>query len=195
MSNMFLTKEIAILEEFTNELDTKFTGSQIAKNKSLNQKTTATTLLQLEKQHILKSTTQGRNKLYTFNYDNKELVLPIICAVEQIRTFTFFTRHPYIKAIISEIKPYIKGTGIIFGSYAKGIEKEDSDLDLYILGEVNENKIQEISKMYNKVIDLKIYDRKTHDFLTQEVIKNHIFIKNTEQFVEKMINEKTNMVS
>jgi len=49
----------------------------------------------------------------------------------------------------------------IYGSFAKGKEKEDSDIDLLIIGEVNEDKLIEvISKLEKKLqreINYSIY--------------------------------------
>ncbi|GAH45417.1 unnamed protein product, partial [marine sediment metagenome] len=51
----------------------------------------------------------------------------------------------------------------IYGSFAKGEEREDSDIDLLIIGEVNEDKlIEEIGKLERKLqreINYAIYEK------------------------------------
>lgn len=105
-----------------------------------------------------------------------------------MRTLHFYKKNILIKEIAEKINPLIQGTAVIFGSYAKGIEKNDSDIDILIIGKCNENEINKISNVFNKEISLKIYSKFKKDILTKEVIKNHIIIKNTEQFIEEIIN-------
>ncbi|MDP4039143.1 MAG: nucleotidyltransferase domain-containing protein [Candidatus Pacearchaeota archaeon] len=40
--------------------------------------------------------------------------------------------------------------GIIFGSYVKGLEKEGSDLDIFIVGSYNNDEIKRVSKRINQ---------------------------------------------
>ena len=82
------------------------------------------------------------------------------------------------------MQPLIKGVAVIFGSYAKGIQKDDSDLDVFVVGKADEDAIDKVSKMYKVEISLKIYPKFKKDILTKEVIKDHIILKDVEQFVE-----------
>ena len=156
--------------------------------KNLNQKTTSSFLKDLEKKKILKSKTEGKNKLYSLNLDNKEVVKNFIIAVEHLRIINFYNKNILIKEIVGKIHSQIKGIAIIFGSYAKGVQKKDSDLDLFIIGKCNEKEIDKLSKMYGLEINLKIYPKLEKDILTTEVIKDHLVIKNTEQFIEGIFN-------
>ena len=185
---MLLENQIEIFEEFLKDFKSGLTGSFIAKKKKLKKKTVSTYLNKLQKEHILKSKTQGRNKLYFLN--NKEHTKNFIIAVEHLRTINFYKKKILIKEAIEKIQPYINGIGVIFGSYAKGTEKKDSDLDILIIGTCNENKIEEIEKTYKIDINLKVYPKLKQDILTKEVIKDHIIIKNTEQFIEAILNEQ-----
>ncbi len=187
---MLLINQLKIIEEFLRDLDSKLTGSFIAKKKKLNQKTVANYLNKLEKENILESRTQGKNKLYYFNLQNKEIVKNFIMAVEHLRTINFYQKNILTKEISEKIIPYIKGVAIIFGSYAKNTQKKDSDIDIMVIGKCNEKEIDKISKMYGKEINLKIYPRLIKDILTTEVIKNHIIIKNTEKFIEGILRWK-----
>jgi len=180
---------INILQEFVQDVKVKLTGSYIAKNNNLNQKTVSKYLLKLEKEHFLKSQIDGRNKLFFLNLQNLELVTPFVIATELLRTINFYKKNPLIKEISEKIKPFIVGSAIIFGSYAKNIQKKDSDLDLLIIGKCNEKEIEKISKAYNVEISLKIYSKFEKDILMNEVLKNHIIIKQVESFVEEILNE------
>lgn len=184
---MLLDNQLKIIEEFLRDLDSKLTGSFIAKKKRLNQKTVANYLNRLEKENILESRTQGKNKLYYFNLQNKEIVKNFIMAVEHLRTINFYRKNILAKEISEKIIPLIKGVAIIFGSYAKKTQKEDSDIDIMVIGKCDEKEIDKTSKMYGKEINVKIYPKPINDILTKEVIKNHIVIKNTERFIGEIL--------
>lgn len=185
---MLLNNQIQIFEEFLRDFDVKLTGSFIAKKKNLNQKTVSNYLNKLEKESILRSKTQGKNKLYFLNLGNKEIVKNFIISVEHLRTINFYKKHILIKEIAEKIYKHVKGTAIIFGSYAKNIQKQDSDLDVLIIGKCNEKEINYISKIYKIEISLKIYPKLEQDILTKEAIKDHIIIKNAEQFIGELLN-------
>ncbi|PIN93988.1 hypothetical protein COU54_00745 [Candidatus Pacearchaeota archaeon CG10_big_fil_rev_8_21_14_0_10_31_24] len=185
---MILNINTWIFEEFLGDYSVLLTGSIIAKKKNLNQKTTANYLYALEKEGIIKSKTQGKNKNYFLNLDNKEIVKNYILAVEHIRTLDFYKKNLIIKEISEKINEHMTGSVIIFGSYAKGIQKKDSDLDILVIGKCNEKEIEKIGKTYNIEINLKIYPKLEKDILIKEAVKNHIFIKNPEIIIGELLN-------
>ncbi len=184
---MLLKYHLEIFEEFLGDYSMRLTGSFIAKKKNLNQKTVSNYLGKLEKEGILKSKIEGKNKLYFLNLGNKEIIRHFIIAAEHLRTIKFYKKNLLIKEISEKILPYIKGIAIIFGSYAKNLQEDDSDLDILVIGKANEREISKIADIYNKELNLKIYPRLKKDVLTIEALKNHIIIKNVEQLVEELI--------
>ncbi len=185
---MLLNHQVKIFEEFLRDFKSELTGSFIARKKNLNQKTVANFLNKLENEAILKSRMLGKNKLYSLNFNNKEIVKHFILAVEHLRTIEFYKKNILIKEVSEKIQPYIKGIAVIFGSYAKGTQKRDSDLDLLIIGKCNEPQIEKVSEAYKIEINLNVYPRIKKDVLIKEAIKNHIIIKNAEQFIESVLN-------
>ena len=185
---MILTLNTKIFEEFLGDYSVLLTGSFIAKKKKLNQKTTANYLYILEKEGIIKSKTHGKNKDYFLNLDNKEVVKNYILAIEHIRTLVFYKKNLVVKEISEKINEHINGSAIIFGSYAKGIQKKNSDLDILIIGKCNEKEIEKIGKTYNIELNLKIYPKLEKDLLIKEAVKNHIFIKNHEPIIGELLN-------
>ncbi len=115
---------------------------------------------------------------------------------EQYKKITFLESNNLIKEIVEKIYPEIQGIALIFGSYAKGKNKKESDLDIFIAGKCNEDNISNISKRYNINISLKIYPKNildNPDILTKEVIENHVVIKDIGGFIGG-INEKNKLV-
>ncbi|MBN1377102.1 nucleotidyltransferase domain-containing protein [Candidatus Woesearchaeota archaeon] len=187
-------KRIKTIEPFLKNYNIKLTGSEIAKKQDLNQKSVSLFLRELEKNNILKKTTQGKNKLYCLNIEDIMITKSFISAVENIRTMNFYKEKPLIKEICKKIKKYNKGIMLIFGSYAKRKEKEDSDLDVLIAGKYNKKQIKKISKIYQIEINVKNYSPedfckllKESDFLAEEVIKDHIIVNNTDGFISVLL--------
>lgn len=181
---MILNKQkITMLESFILNTDEKITASQIAKKHNLNQKSVYLFMEELEKEGILTSEMQGKNKLYHLNKSNGELVKQFLCSVEHLRTIYFYQKNPSIKLIIQKILPHITGMAAIFGSYAKNTQKETSDLDIFIAGNYDEKEIASISSTFSVDINIKHQKSLKEDTLTKEIKKNHILIKNTEQFI------------
>lgn len=174
-----------MLQRFTSDTDEKITASQIAKMHSFNQKSVSLFMKELEEQSILRSEIQGKNKLYSLNKENKEPVIQFLCALEHLRTLFFYQSHPNIKVILQKALPHIHGIAAVFGSYAKGTQKDSSDIDLYIAGKYGQDRILEISNTYSSEINIKHQKSFREDTLTREVKKNHIVLKNTEQFIRE----------
>ena len=79
------------------------------------------------------------------------------------------------------------------GAIQKERKKKDSDLDLFIAGTYQEEKIKEISQTYGITISVKKYPIKLfeksirEDILIKEVLEHHILIKGREEFMEKVL--------
>ena len=73
---------------------------------------------------------------------------------------------------------------ILFGSYAKGNPKEDSDIDIYL--ETNNNKIKNKVKELNSKLSIKIGKFDAKSLLIKEIIKNHIIIGGWKIFMKRV---------
>ena len=191
ISNMMLDSlRLQVMEEFLKDYNINLTGSIIARKKNQNQKSVANVLREFEMQGVLKSTTQGKNKLYSLNLDDSQMVVSFISMLEHMRTLDFYNSHPLIKEISKKIIPHCEGPTAIFGSYAKGIQKKGSDLDVFVAGKYDREEIEKISGIYKIEINVKSYPlglfKKSllkKDHLLEEVKKDHILIWNVQQFV------------
>ncbi|MCK4926839.1 MAG: nucleotidyltransferase domain-containing protein [Candidatus Aenigmarchaeota archaeon] len=185
---------LQVLEEFLRNYNISHTGSIIARKKSLNQKSVANVLKEFEMQGVLKSTTQGKNKLYSLNLDDSQMIVSFISMLEYMRALDFYKRQSLIKEISKKIIPYCEGSVAIFGSYAKGTQKKGSDLDVFIVGRYDREEIEKISAIYKIDINVKNYPLelfkksllKKDNFL-EEIKKDHILVKDVQQFVSYMI--------
>lgn len=187
-------RRILILEEFVTNYTPQLTASHIAQKKGLNQKTVANTLHQLEEEHLLRSKTSGKNKLYSLNLDNKANLIQFLSAIEHLRTLIFYEKNPHLKEITTQLLHETQGTVALFGSYADGTQTDESDLDIFISGNYSQKQVTKLSSTYNLTINVKNYPQNLFtqalakkDILLTEVIKKHILLLNIQLFIEQVI--------
>lgn len=186
-------KTVQVMEEFLKDYEAKLTGSDIAKAKKLNQKTVSTLLKELETKAILRNVMQGKNRLYSLNLEDEGNIVLFISAIEHMKALAFYSRHSLIKEAVMKIMPFCDGIVAIFGSYAKGNQKPSSDIDIFIAGIADTKEIDKIGEIYKVDISLKLYPMplfkkslQNKDPLIEELIKSHILLKGTQEFVSSV---------
>ena len=127
-------------------------------------------LSNLEKAGILSSTKQGNlkyfqaNKNCSFFNELKGFILKTVGVVGDLKSS--LEKFPYTKY------------AFIYGSYAKGEEKADSDIDLIIIGDVDldtlDPLISNLEKKFGRTINYVTYDYK--EFLTKKKKKDGFII-------------------
>ena len=182
---------LKILSLYTKGYNKNYYIREIQKMLQISTRTALLTLEDLEKRAILTSTHRG--KIKTYQIKPNILTKEYFVLAETYKKINFLQQHLTIKTIIENIEAHIQGIAFIFGSYAKGIEKKDSDLDLFIVGTCHTEKIKEIAKTYGLTLSIHLYPTKIfeknlkEDILIKEVIENHIIIKGTEDFLNKVV--------
>ena len=182
---------LQVLLLFTNGFNREYYIREVQKLLKISPRTSQLILNDLENKGILESKTKGKIKAYTIKRNS--LSQRYIIFSEQYKAIAFLEKKLIIKEIIEKINPFIEGIGIIFGSYAKDIAKKDSDLDIFVIGKYNKEKIKKVSKTYGIEISIKCYPLKTfeknlaNDILLKEILKNHIIFLNAEQFIKAVL--------
>ena len=182
---------LQVLLLFTNGFNREYYIREVQKLLKISPRTSQLILNDLENKCILESKTKGKIKAYTIKRNS--LSQRYIIFSEQYKAIAFLEKKLIIKEIIEKINPFIEGIGIIFGSYAKDIAKKDSDLDIFVIGKYNKEKIKKVSKTYGIEISIKCYPLKTfeknlaNDILLKEILKNHIIFLNAEQFIKMVL--------
>jgi Nucleotidyltransferase domain. len=93
-------------------------------------------------------------------------------------------RHPELGIIFEEIlEKTDEKLIVLFGSYAKGLAKRDSDIDIYI--ETKSRNLKKVIESIHPKINVKIGTFDTKSPLIKEIIKDHIIIRGIEVFYEK----------
>ncbi|MBN2102341.1 MAG: nucleotidyltransferase domain-containing protein [Candidatus Aenigmarchaeota archaeon] len=183
--------DLKILSLFTKGYDKEYYIREVEKLLDISSRTALVTLAKLEKKGILESKTKGKIKSYALK--KSSLSREFFLLTEQYKKICFLEDNHLIKEILEKTDEYMQGMIIVFGSYAKGIHKDDSDLDLFVVGKFDENKVNEIGRKYGidiniKSYPMKMFEKSIHDdILLKEVSGNHILIKDAEEFVRKVV--------
>ena len=182
---MLLNKnQLIILAEFSQDYSKKIYGRDIAKKHKLNQKTVSNILVRLEKENILKYSTEGKNKYYFLNKFNPN-INEIIKLIEINKKINFLNKHKKIINLFKELEKRTDGALILFGSYAKGNENQDSDLDLFVLGDIK--TVKDLEDMYSvKINTFKSSVINKEETIFREIINNHIILKGEDDFINKI---------
>jgi len=183
--------DLKILILFTNGYNKEYYIREVAKLVNISSRTALLTLSKLEKRGILESRTRGKIKNYKIikSFISREYFI----LTEQYKKISFLEKNHLLKEIFEKIDKHIQGISIIFGSYAKGTQHKNSDIDLFIVGKYDEEMIKNFGKMYGVDINIKSYPLRTfekeiyEDILLKEIVENHVVIKSVEQFVESVL--------
>lgn len=176
-------KPLGILGCFADDYGKRVYGRDVAKKLKMNQKTVSNILNKLETEGILKFSVEGKNKYYYLNKFNPN-IKEIIKLIEIDRKIKFVERHKRIKDLFNKLEERADGILVIFGSYANFSSGKNSDLDVFVLGTVKE--VKDLEHLYNIKINIVEVEKQAfnkNDVLVKEVIKNHVILKGSEEFV------------
>ena len=182
---------LQVLSLFTNGFDKEYYIREVEKILKISPRTAQLILEDLEDKGIIKSKIMGKIKSYKLKIS--DLSKRYLTFVEQYKSVTFMEKNLLVKEVIEKISPFINGIGIIFGSYAKGTFKKESDLDVFVAGDYEKEEIKKASRNLGIEVSVKCYPSKifekniNQDALLREVLKNHIIFKNAELFIEKVL--------
>ena len=125
---------------------------------------------------------EGRNKIYFIK--NSVEARAYLQMTEQYKLINLIKKYPALRGIINRLQKdnRIK-LALIFGSYAKGIPKRVSDIDIFIETE-NINLKKEYSRLDSR-FSIKIGKLVGKQPLVEEIRKNHVLIKGVEKYYEK----------
>ena len=140
-------------------------------------------LNELRQINVLDYKTEGKNHIY---FIKKNLVAKaFILNAENYKLAKTLAKYSILEPIFQDIIEKSQCDLImLFGSYAKGIPKEGSDIDIYI--ETRDAKVKEAIKSIDHSISVKIGKFNKEDLLIREIIKNHVIIHGGEIFYEKL---------
>lgn len=154
----------------------------LAKNLGTSHTTVLRKVEELVKENVLDYKKEGKNKMFSLK---KTLQAKnYIYISENYKANKLLERYPELGIILKEVIPKTDSNLIVlFGSYAKFIAKQDSDIDLFV--ETKDRDLRDKLKQVSNKINLKIGSFDLDNALIKEIIKNHVIIKGIEMFYEK----------
>ena len=182
-----------VMSLFLSDYSNQIHGWEAARELNMNQKTVSNVLSKMEKENILRSRTEGRNKIYRLNLMNPG-IMHVLAMTEEERTLRFRT-DTVLKELIHELIKSNSPMVVVFGSYADGTNKKGSDIDILVLSPFQAD-LSKIEMFYKIKTSIKEYTEeefrealKSGDFLIKEVLRNHVVLYGVDLFVKMVLEE------
>lgn len=171
------------LEVLLSLLKKEMHGRGLAKELKTSLTRIQSVLNELRQDNVLDYKTEGRNHVY---FIKKNLVAKtFIISAENYKLAKTIAKYPILMPIFQDVIEKSKcGLIILFGSYAKGVPKQDSDIDIYI--DTKNIKVKENIQKISDLVSVKIGEFNPDDLLIKEIIKNHVIIRGAEAYYEKI---------
>lgn len=192
--NKLSGSHLKVLGLFTRGFDKEYYIREVQRLLNISTRTAQIVLNDLEKRGVLKSKTRG--KIRTYRLMQSILTKEYLLLAESYKTIKLLEKAYAVKEIADKLLPIIKGIAVVFGSYAKGTQKKDSDLDILVVGSHDFKKAKEISRLYGIQVSIKNYSlnvfkqKLRRDILLKEVIDNHVILSGKEEFIDNMFRWK-----
>jgi predicted nucleotidyltransferase len=156
----------------------------VAKKLGESHSTVLRRLNSLKKENVVDSNVEGKNKIF-FLKDNI-ITKNYIKKAELQKLSNLLRKYPELGILFEDI---LKKTDdkliVLFGSYAKGLAKKDSDIDIYV--ETKNRSVKKAIEDIHSKISVKIGAFDTKSPLIKEIIKDHVIIRGIEVFYDKQI--------
>ena len=154
----------------------------IAKKFNINHMTIVRKIKELAKDNVVDYKEEGKNKTYFLKktVEAKNYVF----SAETYKLNKLLKKYPALRRVVEKIQKDKKiKLAVLFGSYAKGIAKPESDIDIYI--DTANKKIKSEVSLIDSRLSIKIGKYNKSNLLTKEIGKNHVIIKGVEQYYDK----------
>ncbi|MFH1066126.1 MAG: nucleotidyltransferase domain-containing protein [Nanoarchaeota archaeon] len=136
----------------------------------------------LAKGNIVDFAQEGKNKAYFLKTTAEAKAY--VSMAEKYALLAALRKYPELRGITDKINADKRiELAILFGSYAKGIPKKDSDIDIYI--ETEDSNIKKELQFLDSKLSIKIGKYNKDNLLIREIDKNHVIIKGVEYYYEK----------
>lgn len=190
-----------IIPLFSKDLDRELTIHQIKKELKRSYHFVYDNVQELIKENVLNKKTRGHSTVCTLNLKNdKTSALLTLNSIEEKEHF--FNNKKELKPLFNELIDNLTFkvdifSILLFGSYAKGIETKQSDVDILIIAEKKDKdnaisrEIRALETKYGKEINQIVINRKIFkDMLSsrtelnvgKETLANHVILYGAEMF-------------
>ena len=156
---------------------------EIAKILSINHMMVVRKIKELLNQNVVDFNLEGKNQVY-FLKKTVEARNYFLMA-ENYNLTNLVLKYPFLREFVLKVQNDKRlKLAFVFGSYSKGNENKNSDVDIYFDSE-NLDVKKDYSKLDSK-FSIKLGKWDKNNFLIKEIIKNHVLIKGGEIYYEKI---------
>jgi len=188
-----MDNKLKIINHLGREFDKEFTMHGLANILSIPYASFYRTVGDMKDQ--LKITKIGKSKVLRLNLNNPVIQSYLAISSEEEKN-NFLIGQPIIKAIQKELDT--EDIVLLFGSYAKGKERQKSDIDLIIINKAGRRSISfsKLELVFRKKINPIFFKRKEFRSMLKEksenvgkqAIRSHIVLNNPEGFWKLVLN-------
>lgn len=193
MSKIMLN--IDLLTFFLDDYNKYVYGRDLERKSNYSQRTIVNKLNFLSEQQILIYKKEGQLKKYSLNFKNP-LIINFLQIAQEIKTLEFLKKNFEISDFFNKIKIIINNPILVFGSYSRGEEGKDSDLDILIIGKYDEKLIEQEKKRYPFKIHIINFTKKefekgikNKENFHMELLKNNMLIQDNNYFIKFFLGE------
>jgi predicted nucleotidyltransferase len=139
-------------------------------------------LMDLRQDNIVDFRMKGKNKVFFLKrtIEGRNAVM----MAEIHRQSRILSRYPVLRGIFRNIQEMPEITfSILFGSYAKGLAKSDSDIDIFV--ETQDSAVKKRVENFHSALSVKIGPFDRNSPLIREILKDHVIIRGFEAYFDK----------
>jgi predicted nucleotidyltransferase len=181
MPLQFTKNQILVLKEFFNNTHKSYYLRELARLLKKEPGVFQRDINKLEKDGILESYYQGKNRFFKLNREH--------ALFEELKSI--ISKTVGIEMVIKKMIEGVKGVeeAFIYGSFAQNSENLMSDVDVFVIGDVNEDKLIDAISKLEKQIGREInYTLMTNEeFLKKKQEKNSFLVNIFNKKIIKLI--------
>ena len=154
----------------------------LAEKLQTNHMTVARKLRHLVDENIADYRTEGKNNVYFLKKSIEGRNAAMIAEI--YKQSRIVSTYPVLRGIIQEVQEMREiPLALLYGSYAKGLPKKNSDIDIYI--ETLNSNVKKQLEQRHSLLSVKIGEFDPKSLLIREIIKDHVIIKGVEVYFDK----------
>lgn len=185
-----------VFRAYLGDYSVKLSASDIARKIGFERRTVSRVLSSLAKLNLVKYKLVGRNKVFYLDLDSPKSKILLEIA-ENKKALDFSLGNTEVFLIVKELLGDCSSV-IVFGSYALGKNKKNSDLDLVIFECKNKKKMKQIKE--NHLVEINEHCVTYVEFqrllqkkqaLSLEILGNHVLFGDVSKIVN-LFKEKKN---
>lgn len=190
-----MDNKLRVINYLGKNIGQQFTMHELSKRVNIPYATFYRTVKEMSDMLITQN--MGKSTMITLNQGNQSLKSYLIISSEEERK-EYLKNHPIIKKLITEIKT--KDIIVLFGSYAKGTQRESSDIDLLIINRSGKKDISfskyeilfkiKINPIFITIKEFKDMLKEKEENVGKQALKYHILLNNPQGFWGCIINER-----